>query len=115
MNDLIILCCIYKIAQHKLYVVLYVDDVLIIGKSAISWIKNKLSHEFQMKDLKEISHFLGLNIRRDIENQITEISQVGYTKNILKRFGMENCKPIATPMDVNNKCESKEDRPTGCS
>lgn len=37
-------CCIYKMGQHQLYVVLYVDDVLIIGSSAkaISWIKNKL-------------------------------------------------------------------------
>lgn len=65
-----------------------------------------------MKDLKEISHFLGLDIRRDIENQVTEISQMGYIENILARFGMENCKPIATPMDANTNWDTKKVQPT---
>ena len=31
------------------------------------------------------------------------LSQQKYVENILERFGMEHCKPLATPLDSNSK------------
>ena len=49
------------------YVVLYVDDLLLLGDSKpfIEQIKNHLKKEYQMTDLGPVEHFLGLRIRRD--------------------------------------------------
>lgn len=96
-------CCVYRSSTKQLGMVLYVDDILIIGEkeSNINWIKNQLGRLFQMKDMKEIKHFLGMDISRNFQKQTLEISQVGYTEKILKRFGMSECNPIGTPLDPN--------------
>jgi ATP-binding cassette subfamily B (MDR/TAP) protein 1 len=50
-----------------LILVLYVDDMLIVGNSSeeISVLKSKLHANFDMKDMGEASHILGMRIRRD--------------------------------------------------
>ncbi|MCO5559271.1 hypothetical protein L7F22_012867 [Adiantum nelumboides] len=47
--------------------ILYVDDMLIAGKSTdeIAKLKHMLSKNFAMKDLGEANHFLGMRIKRD--------------------------------------------------
>lgn len=51
-----------------------------------------------MKDLGDISYFLGINFER-IDN-IISMDQSQYLKNVLERFGMESCKPRSTPCDT---------------
>lgn len=94
-------CCIYKSKSRGIILILYVDVILLIAKSigAISWIKERLGRLFQMKDLSEIRHFLGMEISRDFENQKIEISHIQYTTKLLKRFGMAECKPVGTPLE----------------
>lgn len=96
-------CCVYTSRAKDLILILYVDDILILGKqeSQLNWIKSELGKLFQMKDLKEVKHFLGMDIHRDYQNQIMEISQAGYAEKILKRFGMSESKPVSTPLDPN--------------
>ena len=52
----------YKIEDNEpLILVLYVDDVFLIGnEKLIGWCKKKLSYEFEMKDLGLMHYFLGL-------------------------------------------------------
>lgn len=97
--------CLYYCARRGLYIILYVDDILIFGKDMgqIKWIKEKLSESFKMKDLGEVSSFLGLDITRCLDNGTLELSQQAYIEKVLARFGMKDCKPVATPMDVNCK------------
>ncbi|GFY46270.1 integrase core domain protein [Trichonephila inaurata madagascariensis] len=45
----------------------------------------------------EVSCFLGLEIEHHEDNSIT-ISQNVYARKLLKCFGFEECKPVATPM-----------------
>jgi len=52
-----------------------------------------------MKDLGPVQLMLGIEIRRDRSNRKLSISQNEYCKNVLKRFGMENCNTVTTPMD----------------
>jgi transposase InsO family protein len=107
--------CLY-IKQHEddyIYLILYVDDIILISKyrAEIELIKQKLSSKFEMKDMNEVTKFLGIKIERNIEKGILEISQTQYLMNVLKRFGMENCKPASTPMEPNlrlTRCSESE-------
>lgn len=95
--------CVYQSKDRGLTLVLYVDDILIIGKSIsnVKGIKTELGRLFQMKDLQDVKHFLGMEIKRDFQRSRLEISQEQYVEKVLKRFGMSECKPIGTPLDPN--------------
>ena len=84
---------------------IYVDDILIAANSMTIMIQLKLDlvKVFQMKDMGEIDYCLGIEFRQDTGNNTIKMSQKKYIKEILIRFGMENCKPINTPMDGNEK------------
>ena len=60
-----------------------------------------MASEFEMKDLGMMHYFLGLKVWQRT-NEIF-LSQGKYTIEILKKFGMLNCKPRATPMVTNLK------------
>ena len=107
--------CLYHWAEGAvtLYLVIYVDDILIAGNSnaAIKGLKRRLSTEFEMKDLNEVQCFLGLNISRNRADGVMTIDQTQYVRKILKRFGMADCRPSAIPMDPHLKllkCEDKK-------
>ena len=55
--------------------VLYVDDMLIGGKSKdeITLLKDALSKQFAMEDLGDAHHFLGICIKRDCKHGILEL------------------------------------------
>lgn len=94
-----------------IYVLIYVDDVLIASNSlkAVQTLKKKFSAEFEMKDLQEVRNFLGLNIQRDREAGLMKIDQKAYIEAVLERFGMGNCKPSPVPMDPHLRLEKGND------
>jgi hypothetical protein len=57
-----------------------------------------MQNEFEMSLLGELSFFLCLQICQ--RNQGIFISQTKYIREMLKRFGMEDCKPVTTPMQT---------------
>ena len=65
----------------------------------INEIKKKLSNDFKVKDLGQISKIIGIEGDRNQENNTLKLHQKGYIKKILKRFNMTNCKSIDTPED----------------
>ena len=95
--------CLYvKIAKaYKLYLLLYVDDVLLAGSSIeeVQQTKSILTREFKVKDLGQMKRYLGISFLR--RNECMLLNQTDYLKRVLEKFGMENCKPVATPMEVN--------------
>jgi hypothetical protein len=66
-----------------------------------------MHNEFEMSLLGELSFFLGLQIRQS--NQGIFISQTKYIREMLKRFGMEDCKPVITPMQTSCKLRKDDD------
>nr|XP_049701711.1 uncharacterized protein LOC110381443 isoform X2 [Helicoverpa armigera] len=97
--------CLYKkySGKDKIFLLIYVDDLLIFGsnESDVTNLKTMLSKEFKMKDLGLVSEFLGIHINQNLEKGITTLSQRKYLENVLKRFNMEDCKPMLTPLDSN--------------
>ena len=66
-----------------------------------------MHNEFEMSLPGELSFFLGLHICQS--NKGIFISQTKYIREILKRFGMEHCKPIITPMQTSCKLSKDDD------
>ena len=61
--------CVYskQVGNHFIYVVSYVDDMLLIGnnKEIIQDVETQLSSKFDMKDLGASNFILGMEIKRD--------------------------------------------------
>ena len=55
-----------------------------------------MQSEFKMSLLGELTYFLGLQISQQEKGIF--IFQAKYIKEMLKKFKMEDCKPILTPM-----------------
>ena len=59
------------IGDHFINIVLYVDDMLLIGnnKDVIKEVKSQLSSKFDMKYLGAANFIMGMEIRRDRANK----------------------------------------------
>jgi hypothetical protein len=65
--------CVYskQVGNNFIYVVMYVDDMLLIGNNmdVIKEVKSQLSSKFDMKDLGAANFILGMEIKRDRANR----------------------------------------------
>ena len=93
----------YKVVDgDSLIFILYVDDLFLTrAENLIACCKHELAFEFDMKDLGMMQYLLGLEVWQKI-NEIF-LSQGKYTVEILRRFGMTDCKSMTTPMVTNLK------------
>ena len=94
--------CIYikKEENKKIIIAVYVDDLQIASNDdkLLKETKKILSSRFEMTDMGQVHHILGLQIQYEKGKKLT-IDQSHYTEKILERFGMKNCNPISTPAD----------------
>ena len=60
----------------------------------------------------KLHHFLGMKVVQDQETGSVWIGQKSYLENILRSFGMENCKAIHTPVDASTKLMKAVDNDT---
>lgn len=112
-------CLFTHFSQNmRCYLLLYVDDILLAcnDKNFLIHVKLKLCEAFKMKKLDSVKNFLGINITRNIDNTIT-IDQSRAIRNLIKKFNLEDCKVVKTPVekDLNLKrnldLENKTDLP----
>jgi len=77
-------------------------------------VKKTLSEEFEMTDCGELHYFLGIQAQRDQPSRTITLSQEHYVKQILRRFGMYDAKPVATPLDASTKltAQAADDKAT---
>jgi hypothetical protein len=86
--------------RHILIVLVYVDDIVFGGSSnsLVAMFAEDMSWEFEMSMMGELQFFLGLQIKQSKER--TFVHQAKYTKDIVRKFKMENSKAMATPMST---------------
>ena len=107
--------CLYMVTEGEMFLIaVYVDDILLAGKSdeRMTAVKQALSQQFTVKDMGELHYFLGLKVIQNHETGSVWIGQQSYTENILKRFGMEDSKTIRTPVDTSTKLVKAGDTDT---
>lgn len=90
-------------------VAVYVDDLLLAGKSEkrIQEIKRCLSDQFQMQDLGRLSHFLGIQVVQELEQGRIWIGQAAYAQRLLESYGMNDSKSVNTPSDSESKLSAQ--------
>ena len=83
-----------------LILILYVDDMLLAGQHSdeLAALQSKLNDTFDMKDLGDANHILGMRIKRDRSKRLLYLSQTEYIAKVLKRFNMEEGKALTTPL-----------------
>ena len=93
-----------------IYLLLYVDDILIVGRntSRIQNLKNALSKSFAMKDLGGVKQILGMSVTRDRVRRKLYLSQEKYIQRVLQRFGMNDSKPVSAPLAPHFKLSIKQ-------
>ena len=91
--------------DHFLIITLYVDEMLFIGKGKglIVELKSQLSINIEMKDLGAARHILGMKIIRDRQNRKLWLGQSKYVGTILKRFNMQDSRPLSVPIKMGTK------------
>jgi hypothetical protein len=104
--------CVYIkfVDGSPIYLLLYVDDMLIAVKSKIDIanLKAQLSSVFEMKDLGAAKKILGMEITRDRKSALLFLSQHGYIQKVLRRFNMHDSKPVSTPIAPHFKLSSSQ-------
>ena len=83
-----------------MFLILYVDDILLIGNdiSMLSSVKESFNGKFSMKDLGEAMYILGIKIYRDRSRRLLGLSQITYIDKVLKRFNMSEAKKGFLPI-----------------
>jgi len=93
-------------------IVVYVDDI-IFGSNEESMSQNfalPMKQEFEMSFLGELTYFLGLQVQQNKDGIF--LSQTKYLKQILKKYGMEDSKPVCTPMVTRCSLSSNDESTT---
>ena len=93
--------CVYKKVSGSdiAFLVLYVDDILLIGNSTklLESVKGWLGKCFSMKDLGEAQYILGIKIYRDRSKRMIGLSQSTYIDKVLAQFNMEGLREGTYP------------------
>lgn len=104
--------CVYKDSGGEMFLIgVYVDDIILAGENdkKINDVKRALGAKFNIKDMGKLHYFLGMKIIQDKKTGNVWIGQPAYVESILKKFGMDNSKPVGTPIDPNTKLTKATD------
>jgi hypothetical protein len=73
-----------------------VDDIFFgsTNQELCKEFREMMAHEFEMSMIGELSYFLGLQMKQ-MKNDIF-VNQGKYIKDMLKKFGIDEAKPIHT-------------------
>jgi hypothetical protein len=82
-------------------IAIHVDDSTLTGSSVAlqEEYKARINAKFQLTDLGPITWLLGLAITRDRAARTLSLSQHAYIDTLLHRFNLEDCKPLAQPLN----------------
>nr|GEX73766.1 hypothetical protein [Tanacetum cinerariifolium] len=87
-----------KTGKHILLVQIYVDDIIFASTDPkdCDMFSNEMSSKFQMSMMGQMSFFLGLQVSQSSRGIF--INQSKFALEILKKFGMDSCVLVDTPM-----------------
>jgi hypothetical protein len=89
-----------KQGKDILIVQVYVDDIVFGGlsNSLVARFAEDMSREFEMSMMGDLQFFLGLQIKQSKQEKF--VHQAKYTKDIVRKFKMEDSKAMVTPMST---------------
>jgi hypothetical protein len=104
---------IYEKKPVTIYLFVYVDDIIVTCSSptAIDALLSNLKNDFALKNLGNLHHFLGIEVKHVSDGII--LSQEKYAADLLWHAAMTTCKPIPTPLAASEKLSSHVGDPLG--
>jgi hypothetical protein len=95
--------------RDTLIVQVYADDIVFGGSSnsLVARFAEHKSREFEMSMMAELQFFLGLLIKQSKEG--TFVHQAKYTKDIVRKFKMEDSKAMELPMSMTTTPDTDEE------
>ena len=99
---------IYNKYNTHIFVLIYVDDIIVTSSSdeAITGLLKDLSTEFALKDLGDLHYFLGIEVKKHEDG--LHLSQEKYAADLVKKAGLQGCKPSHTPLSSSEKLSLTE-------
>jgi hypothetical protein len=87
---------------YSIMVFTYVNDFLIAGCDCkeVDAFKAELSKVFSITDLGPCTTFLGISLVCDCKNCKMHLSQAHYAEKLIHAFGLQDAKPVWTPIEV---------------
>jgi Reverse transcriptase (RNA-dependent DNA polymerase)/gag-polypeptide of LTR copia-type/Integrase core domain/GAG-pre-integrase domain len=97
--------------DRSVYVLVYVDDLLIAGKliSDVQHVKDMLMSAFDARDLGEAKYFIGMEIVRDRSAKYLKLVQKKYAEEVVARFGLSDANPTVVPLNPSVKLSRGSD------
>ncbi|ELR22381.1 copia LTR rider, putative [Acanthamoeba castellanii str. Neff] len=95
--------CIYIHHEGRsiVFLSLYMDNCTIFSThNLLQETKSVLSTKFNINDLGEASSVLSIEILQDHCHGTLQLHQAGHINSLLTKFGLTDCKPHYTPMNV---------------
>lgn len=85
------------------------DDLVFMANnpSMIEELKEEMTREFEMTDIGLKSYYLGIEVKQKSDGIFN--SQEGYAKGVLKRFNMDDSKPVSTPVECGIKLSKNKE------
>ncbi|KAK6148391.1 hypothetical protein DH2020_019303 [Rehmannia glutinosa] len=99
---------VFEKGQDCLLVQIYVDDIIFVAtnESLCKKFSKLMQDEFEMSMMGELNFFLGLQIKKCQECFYIHIQKC--TKELLKKFDIEEGRTVSTPMATNVKIDKDE-------
>jgi hypothetical protein len=84
--------------EVTIYILVYVDDIIVTNSHPQAALLKKLGDEFTLKNLVDLYYFLSIEVNNGIM-----LSQDKNANDLRKRIGMTMCKPDSTPLATREK------------
>ena len=88
--------CLYVSSEGEFFIIaVYVSDILLAGKTnkREEQVKKGFSSHFNVKDLGQLSYFLGVTVNHNHAEGSIWIGQPTYMSNVLEKLGMKDSTP----------------------
>lgn len=102
-------CLFYVInGNNFLFCGVHVDDMPLVSSNDFfeEFYMKKIKKQINIKDLGTAKTVLGMQL--DQQEGRTYVHQKNYIDKLLKLYGMEDCNPVGSPIDTNQKLEECE-------
>jgi hypothetical protein len=93
----------YRRAKVQMHLLIYVDDIIVVSSTdaVVEALLNDLRSEFALKDLSPLNYFLRIEVKPSSDGIV--LTQEKYTRDILRRVDMQDCKAMRTPLPADEK------------
>lgn len=90
---------VYTKGGYLVVLALYVDDAILASnnRELLNWAKGMLHKQYDMKDIGPLTFVLGVQLLRDRETHTLVLHQTKYIDETLRRFNLQDAKPVSTP------------------